>query len=126
MSIKTGYLANLENYSEKETKVFVMRDRGNNELAPSKELLEAWKSGEITWKGYVDVFIEELLRSKESKKRLKSLAKEAESKDIRLICYEKNESRCHRTILKKIIDELGNDASLIDAAYDVANEVVME
>ena len=103
--INTGYLAKIKSYPKQEEHILVMRNRGNNELAPSSELLSKWKNEEINWSEYQEIFTDEM-KSQESQKRLTQIAKEvAEDKDIRLICYEGEDKHCHRHILKSLVEE---------------------
>lgn len=101
--LKEGYLAKMKNYPEDEEKILVMRDRGNNELAPSKELLRDWKQDKITWEEYVERFVREM-NHPESIKRMKEINKMSKERDVRLICFEKNPP-CHRFILMELIKE---------------------
>ena len=86
--IRTGYLARINTYPSQEEQILVMRNRGNNELAPSERLLNKWKNGSIDWEGYEEIFLEEIANP-ESQYRLQKIAKKvASGKDVRLICYE--------------------------------------
>lgn len=103
--IKTCYLAKIKSYPSHEEFSLVMRDRGNNELAPGEELLNNWKNGEIDWEEYKEIFLEEM-ENPESQSRLQKIAeKVAEGKDVRLICYEGEGEHCHRHILKSLVKE---------------------
>ena len=103
--INTGYLAKINSYPSHEEHILVMRDRGNNELAPSEELLNKWKNGEIDWEEYKEIFLEDM-ENPESKARLQKIAeKVAAGKDVRLICYEGEDKHCHRNILKSLVKE---------------------
>ena len=103
--LDTGYLVKINTYSSNEEHILVMRNRGNNELAPSEELLNKWKCGEIDWKEYREIFLEEM-ENPESQSRLRRIAeKVAERKDVRLICYEDEDKHCHRHILKSLVEE---------------------
>lgn len=103
--ISTGYLAKINTYPSYEEHILVMRNRGNNELAPSKELLREWKNKDINWEEYEEIFLEEMANPK-SQTRLTQIAKKvAQGKDIRLICYEGEDRPCHRHILKSMVEE---------------------
>ncbi|KXA96939.1 hypothetical protein AKJ38_02265 [candidate division MSBL1 archaeon SCGC-AAA259I14] len=112
-SVRDGYLAKLDDYPDDEEKIFVMRGRGNDELAPSEELLSDYKELEEKhgnrWEAwnrcrYEPRFREEMKREK-SRERIEKIAEEvASGKRVRLICYEKNRP-CHRFILKQLIGE---------------------
>ncbi len=101
----TSYLAKIKSYPTNEEQVLVMRNRGNNELAPSEELLTKWKNGEIDWEEYKEIFLEEM-ENLESQSRLQKIAeKVAEGKDVRLVCYEGEDKHYHRHILKSLVEE---------------------
>lgn len=104
--------------------VLVMLGRGNDELAPSKELLDEfndWKAKSTPDSGYETAFhfawdrsnYEERFRAQiaanpKSAARLKSLAERAKTHDVFLICYEGYGKPCHRHLLLQIArDEFG-------------------
>lgn len=100
--LRTGYLAKYNDYPDDEEKILVMRGRGNDELAPSEQLLEMWKNGEIDWEEYKSIFRDEMC-AEESIERMREIAKKLlNGKNVRLICYEK-EPPCHRFVLKRLI-----------------------
>jgi len=81
-----------------------MRNRGNDELAPSEELLKDWKEGRIDWVEYERRFRKEM-ENPESRKRIQELRNRVKSgENVRLICYEK-EPPCHRFILKDLVEQ---------------------
>lgn len=112
--IKTGYLANMESYPDSETYILVMRERGNDELAPRKELLKDYKNleerfdRETAWEktDYEVRFRRKIKNSLKAEKKIEKIAFLVAffDEDVRLICYEKNPP-CHRFILKDIIEE---------------------
>lgn len=116
-SVRDGYLARLDDYPDGEEKIFVMRGRGNDELAPSEEFLSDYKELEEkhgnrweAWKRcrYEARFREEM-KCKESQERIEEIARDvANGKRVRLICYEKDRP-CHRFILKQLIGEKVTD-----------------
>jgi len=95
-----GYLANIKNYPKDEIKICVTRTSGSI-LAPSRELLNDYKSGKIDWDGYEKRYINEMSNADTIKEllRIKFLS---ETTNVRLICYEKNPP-CHRFILLRMI-----------------------
>lgn len=106
--IKTGYLNKYQEYPEEEEKVLIMRNRGNDELAPSEELLKDYKHERINWAEYKERFLEEM-ECPESQARIRELAEESQDRDIRLICFEGPDKHCHRHILKRLIEEVQNE-----------------
>lgn len=100
--VEVGYLGNWKNYPDDEKKILVMRNRGNDELAPSVKLLEDWKKGQISWEEYERRFREEMERP-ESREKIEELRNRVGAgENIRLICFEKNPP-CHRFILRDLI-----------------------
>jgi uncharacterized protein YeaO (DUF488 family) len=71
------------------------------DLAPSVGLLKAWKSGTITWTGYVERYHKEMaVRSAE----IAALAAKARGGTITLLCHEREgDPHCHRHLLKEMI-----------------------
>jgi uncharacterized protein YeaO (DUF488 family) len=77
-------------------------DKWVRELAPSKDLLEEYKNGDLDWKKFQLTFKEQM-RTAESKEILSSLADIAKNRNVTLLCYEKNEENCHRHIVQNLI-----------------------
>lgn len=100
--LKEGYIAKWNNYPESDIKIRVARP---SILAPSKELLEDWKEGKITWKEYERRLREEIFSNPKAVDRLKEIKKLVATKDVRLMCYEKNPP-CHRFTLITMIEEM--------------------
>jgi len=104
----TTYLANLregfpdvekmlQNRGLKEPKVYyVMRNRGNNEVAPTEEMLGLHKKG--NWPVYQQQY-RERIKSVGAKNWIDRVAEEALWQDVVLVCFEKDHNRCHRTLL---------------------------
>jgi uncharacterized protein YeaO (DUF488 family) len=101
--------------------VLVMHGRGNDELAPSKELLDEfndWKAKFVPGQGYETAFdyawnksnYEKRFRAQmaanpKSAARLRDLAERAKRHDIFLICYEGYDKPCHRKLLLQIAEQ---------------------
>jgi uncharacterized protein YeaO (DUF488 family) len=101
--------------------VLVMHGRGNDELAPSQELLDEfnlWKSKFMPGQGYETAFHyawgksnyearfrAQIAANPKSAARLKALAERAKTRDIFLICYEGYDKPCHRKLLLQIAEE---------------------
>ena len=76
------------------------------ELSPSKELLDKYKAGDLSWEEFEEIFKAELAVSKPAQaklKELKELKELAKTKEVTLFCYEKKETTCHRKILKELL-----------------------
>ena len=75
------------------------------DLSPSKELLRDYKEHKIEFQVFEKLFREEITRKKHVNDICRSIAKEAsEGKEITLLCYEKEESNCHRKIIRQICE----------------------
>ncbi len=102
--------------------VLVMRGRGNDELAPSKDLFDDFSRFKQEFKKHQDAhsdaywyawdksdyeqrFTKQILSDLRAMARLVSLAEEAKDKDVYLICYEGEDKPCHRKLLLKIAKE---------------------
>ena len=80
-------------------------------LAPSAELL-AWAKKQgfpqadnaTAWKKFSERFAREMSASAEKREALKMVAALAERTDISIGCYCADESHCHRSVLKKLIE----------------------
>lgn len=118
MALFTTYLGFLRNYNSPTKKfMYVMRNRGNNQVAPSKELLDQWlrekklfkEFGEwetrgiaACWPHYKRKYLK-LLESEQAKAWMQKVAKEAQRGDVVLVCYEKDSKHCHRRLLAQEI-----------------------
>jgi uncharacterized protein YeaO (DUF488 family) len=98
-----------------------MHGRGNDKLAPSKELLDEfneWKAKFTPGQGYETAFHYAWDKSNYEARfraliagnpaaaaRLKALAERAKTRDVFLICYEGYDKPCHRKLLLEIARE---------------------
>lgn len=111
----------------KESRAFVMRNRGNDELAPADSLFSDFKERERELKAqridgieahnqawddvhYEQRFKEQVLKNPAAVQKLRAIAKTSQTKDLYLICYEKPPKKCHRFILLELIKEILNDS----------------
>jgi len=118
MALRQTYLSLKDKLPADAETVLVMRGRGNDELAPSKELLDEfneWKSRftsgqgyetayHFAWDkcGYENRFRAQIAGNPSAAAKLKTLAERAKSHDIFLICYEGYDKPCHRNLLLQI------------------------
>jgi len=77
-------------------------------LSPSEALLKKTTplNGEISWKGFKRKFMAEM-KSTETRRDLDLLAALSHQTNFALGCYCKDESRCHRSILRELLEERG-------------------
>ena len=125
MALRQTYLSMKAKLSADVKTVLVMRGRGNDDLAPSKQLLDDFNRYKQEFKehsgdypdAYSDAwdksnfeprFMQQILDEPKSMERLKALAEEAKGKDIYLICYEGEDKPCHRKLLLKMAREQFN------------------
>lgn len=117
--IYTTYLSNLKNLpnDEKTKKLLITRWKPRNtidvkkygiewapNLAPTELTLAKYKDGTIDWKEYRQRYIDESFDNKwflEEIEEIRSL--DEKGYDIFLICYEKDDLICHRSILREIL-----------------------
>ena len=104
MALGQTYLSLKNKLPRNAEYVLVMRGRGNDELAPSKELLDEfneWKARFVPGQGYETAFHfasdksnyekrfrAEIAANPKSAARLKALAERAKTHEVFLICYE--------------------------------------
>ncbi len=121
MPLRQTYLSMKKKLPAEAEAVLVIRGRGNDELAPSKELLDEFarlkaeyspESGypsavHYAWdkSNYEQRCLEEIRGSKRSMDRLRELSEKAKRKDIFLICYEGEDKPCHRRLLLQIASQ---------------------
>ena len=74
-------------------------------LSASHDLFSEYKRGRITWSEFEVRFRKEILCNPAAVAELKRLQELSRTKDVYLICYEK-EYPCHRFILMDLIREL--------------------
>lgn len=121
MALRETYLSMKDKLPAGAEYVLVMHGRGNDELAPSKELLDEfnkWKAKFTLDHGYETAFHYAWDKSNYEARfraliagnpaaaaRLKALAERAKTRDIFLICYEGYDKPCHRKLLLEIARE---------------------
>ncbi len=132
IALRQTYLSLKDKLPRGAETVLVIHGRGNDELAPSKELLDdfnLWKASFTPDSGYPTAFhfawdksdYERRFRAQiaanpKSAARLRDLAERSKMRDVFLICYEGYDKPCHRHLLLEIAkDEYG--ATVDPAAY---------
>jgi uncharacterized protein YeaO (DUF488 family) len=71
------------------------------ELGTEEPLIKAWKSNQISWEAFRKSYLKSLLGKEE---KLEELAQEACHGPISLLCGCKDEHRCHRIILRELLE----------------------
>jgi len=72
------------------------------ELGTEPELIKAWKAGKISWAEFSKRYLASL-KGKEA--LLDELAQRAKKETLTLLCSCKDETHCHRFLLKQAIEE---------------------
>ena len=81
-------------------------DNWYKELSPSKNLLKNYKEGRIDFQLFEKLFRNEIMENKNIIDICQNIAKEAvNGKEVTLLCYEKDESNCHRKLIRKLCEE---------------------
>jgi uncharacterized protein YeaO (DUF488 family) len=115
LSLKTKSI-----YAEKDesdgTRVLVTRyyprgvkkdrfDQWYRHASPEVALLREYKNGGIDWREFSKKFKAQMRTSPESKKAVEDLVQLlGKEENVTLLCYEKEGEKCHRNILKTIVE----------------------
>jgi len=79
----------------------------NHVLAPTWDMVMAFKKGKITWEQYRERYLQLLSeRYKTRRKEFIDLIEQARKEDVVLLCYCKDERFCHRTLAKEFLESL--------------------
>ena len=73
-------------------------------LGPTRDLLHAYKSGEITWPEYERQYLE-LMRGEDQRAEIAALAETARTQTVTIMCICKDASECHRSVLQRLIEQ---------------------
>ncbi len=71
-------------------------------LAPSEDLLRAFKDGRIDWWTFRKRYLEEMT-APESQGEARRLAPLAATRPLTLMCVCKEDARCHRSLLRELV-----------------------
>jgi uncharacterized protein YeaO (DUF488 family) len=71
-------------------------------LSPSRELLQAFKAGQVEWPAFRQRYLEQM-RAPEARAEIQRLAAQASSQPITLMCVCRDPGRCHTSPLKELI-----------------------
>jgi hypothetical protein len=126
MALRQTYLSLKSRLPSGSEVILVMRGRGSDELARSKELLDEFNrlkehfstesgfasASHYAWakSNYPDRFLKQIRQSENAMARLRDISERARTHDVFLVCYEGYDKPCHRKLLLKIAEEdLGAD-----------------
>ncbi len=71
-------------------------------LAPSRQLLQAYKAGQLQWQSFQQQYLEQM-RAPEARAEIQRLARQASTQAVTLMCACKDERHCHRPLLQGLI-----------------------
>jgi uncharacterized protein YeaO (DUF488 family) len=72
-------------------------------LAPTREMVHAYKSGELSWDEYEPQFLA-LMEGEEQRAEIAVLAEQAARGTVTILCMCKDAERCHRRLLVELIE----------------------
>lgn len=105
VDVRLNNISQLAGFAKKNDLIFFLRQISDieyvhmPELAPTKDILNPYKSGVITWEEYEDRFLDLMI-----KRNIERIDKSI-IKDSCLLCSEHKPHRCHRRL---VIDYLNN------------------
>jgi ribokinase len=76
-------------------------DAWEKDLGPSRDLLTSFRAGNVSWEGLAARYREEMSARGELVDRYRDLVRR---QTITLLCSCHDEARCHRTLLKEILE----------------------
>ena len=83
----------------------VTREYAGSPLSPSRNLLYGFKRGEITQEQFFVYLLAEFKANPDAIGRISYLRDLSRSKVVFLVCVEKDPTKCHRSFLKRVIEE---------------------
>ena len=84
-------------FSKEKAKI----DEWHRELAPSRELLSDYNKHKIGWPEYEKTYLAEM---KSQTASIRTLAERARRETMTLLCKEETDEKCHRRLLKGLIE----------------------
>ena len=117
---------------QKDQCVFVAHKRGNDELAPTENLLQDFmqrkkdlerKFGKGSTEAHNQAFLDcdyenrfrnQIMENPEALKKLAAISQRAQESDVFLVCYEGPAKACHRRTLLRIAEETFGTQVLIE------------
>jgi uncharacterized protein YeaO (DUF488 family) len=73
------------------------------ELGTDPELIRLWKRGAISWEEFSRRYEAQISSDPKALKSLKELSRRAQNETLTLLCSCEEDSRCHRSLLKRMI-----------------------
>jgi uncharacterized protein YeaO (DUF488 family) len=73
------------------------------DVGTSRELIKEWKTGKLAWAEYEKRYYRDM-RGDLQRKLVEEIAGYAREGPITLLCTDKDPNRCHRSLLKKLVE----------------------
>ena len=73
------------------------------DVGTSRELIKEWKAGNVTWEKFKQRYLRDM-KGELQKKLVKEIAGYAREGPITLLCSCKDPNRCHRILLKELVE----------------------
>lgn len=83
-------------------------DAWDKELGPSLELLAGFRQGRVPWAEYVRRYTLEMRGKPEA---IRAVAERVRRETVTLLCGCEDENRCHRSLLKRLVEEVWKKGS---------------
>jgi len=98
----TTCLSALKKIKRKIKPYYVMRNRGNDVVAPDQLDLEQYRNRVLTWRGFKVSYLAKLMRP-EAEEWMKRVSGEAVSEDVVLVSDEEDVEHCYRILLAEMM-----------------------
>ena len=72
--------------------------------SPEATLLKEYRNKVIDWRGFSVKFRQQLRSSRASKDEIEQITEMAKNHDVTILCYEKEGEKCHRNIVKSVVN----------------------
>jgi Protein of unknown function, DUF488 len=111
--LKETYLAKMKQTAKEnpDAAFIVVTRSARHLLSPSWKLLNDYKDGHIDWAQYTERFRREM-ESDPCRTEMKRIWDLSQTKDVYLVCFEKDGDNCHRHILIELMTSHFGIASL--------------
>jgi uncharacterized protein YeaO (DUF488 family) len=74
-------------------------------VAPSAKLIRSYRDGRLSWKSFEERYRGEMRKSTDARQTITLISEIAKRTPISIGCYCEDEGRCHRSVLRKAIEE---------------------
>jgi uncharacterized protein YeaO (DUF488 family) len=75
-----------------------------HDVSPEATLLKDYRNKGVDWRGFSAKFRRQLRTMPASKEAMKQLVELSRNREVTILCYEKEGEKCHRNIVKSIVN----------------------